>query len=150
VDWACIRLAHHKLLKWVAATRSYLATTSDVDPLSCRVNSGSGLTDQTSDYVRDAADVIFAHQFRLLAFQNRWIRSDIVEIPGPDSHVAPEQTAHQLRKLAAIWHQVECPERPSTPITALEARDQVVICDLIGTQVFQREERVTCLPCVDT
>ncbi|MCC7419308.1 MAG: hypothetical protein IT428_03395 [Planctomycetaceae bacterium] len=209
VAWACIRLAHLELLKWVAATRSYLATTNDLDPLSFRVNPGDGLPDRTPDHVSYAVDVILAHQLRLLAFQNRWIRSGILEIPEPVSTLAPEHTAHRLRELAAIWHQVECseskcrlfggdieqtiitlplptgaktipffrfdfpiewewanhvagerlrrqisslpqvepamqkPDRPgATPLTALEARDWVVIHELTGTPVLQHSEKI--------
>jgi hypothetical protein len=110
VAWACIRLAHQELMKWVAATRTYLATTSDADPLSFRVNLGDGLPHRTPDHVSYAVDVILAHQLRLLAVQNRGIRAGIVEIPAPVPTLAPDHTAHQLRKLAAIWHQVECSE----------------------------------------
>ncbi len=209
VAWACIWLAHQELMKWVAATRSYLATTSDVDPLSFRVNPGDGLPDRTPDHVSYAVGVILAHQLRLLAAQNRWIRSGIVEIPEPVPTLAPEDTARQLRKLAAFWHQVECSESkcrlfggeieqttitlplPSgaktvpffkfdfpiewewanhvagerlrrqisslpeveplaqnsegpgaTPLTALEARDWVVIHELTGTPVLQHAEKI--------
>lgn len=110
VAWASIQLAHQELMKCVAATRSYLATTNDADPLSFRVNSGDDLPSRTPDHVSYAVDVVLAHQPRLLAFQNRWIRSGLVEIPEPVPTLAPEHTAQQLRKLAAIWHQVECAE----------------------------------------
>lgn len=128
VAWACIQLAHQELMKCVAATRSYLATTNDADPLSLRVNSGDDLPSRTPDHVSYAVDVVLAHQLRLLAFQNRWIQSGLVEIPEPVPILAPEHTAQQLRKLAAIWHQVECSEAK---------------CRLFGGEI---EERTSTLP----
>lgn len=106
--WACIRLAHEEFLKWVTATKSYFGIDDQRDPLSFRVNPGDGLPNRTPDHVSYGVDVILPHQLRLLDFQNRWIRSGIVQIPYPIAAFAAQHTAHQLRRLAAIWHQVGC------------------------------------------